>query len=70
VTFLFSVEDLRFAQKFPFSALAKRVVKESDFSLDQLPNSIVLRARKMVSMALENKRYNPQPGGSTTLLMD
>ena len=33
---MFSVQELRFAQNYPFSSTAKRIVKESDFSLEEL----------------------------------
>ncbi len=67
---MFSVEELRFAQKFPFSSVAKRVIKEGDFSLDDVPETIVSRAKLMVSKSLKGEEYEVQAGNSATVLRD
>src|SRR3989338_7772798 len=48
---MFSIQELRFAQNYPFSSTAKRIVKESDFSLDEVPNVILSRAKVQVIAA-------------------
>ena len=70
MTALFSVEELRVAQKYPFSNLAKRVIKDQDFSLDKIPDSIISRAKLMILTALKNKQYNPKILSSSTLLKE
>jgi len=51
---MFSIQELRFAQNYPFSSTAKRVVKESDFSLEEVPNEILARAKVQVVAAAKN----------------
>jgi DNA primase large subunit len=52
-----TIEQLRFAQRFPFSSLARRIVKELGLSLDDLDEEAVGRAAIMVSHAFSGKRY-------------
>lgn len=65
---VFSVEDLHFAQKYPFSLLAKRVVKESNLSLDSVSEEIINRARSMVLSSWGGKNYKPNIVSSRELL--
>mgnify|MGYP001562650892 FL=1 len=51
---MFSIQELRFAQTYPFSSTAKRIVKESDFSLDEVPVEILSRAKVQVIAAAKN----------------
>src|SRR3989344_3952639 len=51
---MFSIQELRFAQNYPFSTTAKRVVKESDFSLEEVPDEILSRAKVQVVAAAKN----------------
>lgn len=66
---MFSVEELRFAQKYPFSALAKRVVKEIDFSLEKIPQPVLDRARIIVLSAFRGKTYDPTIGSSSASIL-
>lgn len=64
------IEELQFAQKFPFSLSAKRIVKESDFSLSEIPQPVLLRAKLFVLNSLTGAQYNPKIGSSSMLLRD
>lgn len=57
---MLSIEELSFAQKYPFSSLSKKVVKENNFSLETVPDEILERAKKMISTAFEKKKYSPE----------
>ncbi|MFH1256013.1 MAG: hypothetical protein V1494_01840 [Candidatus Diapherotrites archaeon] len=57
---LFSVEELRFAQQFPFTSTAKRVVKENGFSLEDVPPEVFERSKAMLLNALKGKAYKPE----------
>ncbi|MEK6942036.1 MAG: hypothetical protein AABW85_04225 [archaeon] len=46
------------------------VVKESDFSLDEIPQPVLLRAKLFVLNALAGAQYNPKIGSSSMLLRD
>ncbi|MBI4044608.1 MAG: hypothetical protein HY392_02785 [Candidatus Diapherotrites archaeon] len=65
---MFSVEDLHFAQKYPFSLIAKRVVKESNLSLDSVSEEIIGRARAMALSSWGGKSYRPNIVSSRELL--
>jgi DNA primase large subunit len=52
-----TLEQFRFAQRFPFSSAAKRIVKESRLSLDAVPEEIMNRAAVMISHAFREKEY-------------
>ena len=64
----FSIQELRFAQKYPFTPIAKRIVQESGFTLNNVPDSILNRARSMVSAAFLQKEYMPKIETSSDLL--
>jgi len=63
-----SLEELSFAQHFPFSNAAKRVVGEKDLSLENLPEPVIERAELMVRHALLGKDYSPNLQVSELLL--
>ena len=65
---MFSVEELRFSQKFPFSKTAKRIIKEFDFPLSEIPEPVIARAKLMVLNSLADKNYEPHIGSSSELL--
>ncbi len=52
-----NLSELKFAQKYPFSNLAKRIVKNSGFSLESVSDEVVSRARFMVLSAISGKKY-------------
>jgi DNA primase large subunit len=52
------MEALVFAQLFPFSEKAKRVLKDMDVSVGDVPDGVVRRAALMVSRANSNKEYS------------
>ncbi len=51
------ISELQFAQRYPFTASAKRILRENNFSLDELPEETVKRASAMVLSAAKNKPY-------------
>lgn len=65
---MFSGQDLHFAQKYPFSLIAKRVVKESNLSLDSISEEIIGRAKAMVLASWQEKSYRPTIVSSRELL--
>lgn len=67
---LFSVQELRFAQNYPFSSTAKRIVKESDFSLEEVPNEILSRAKVQVIAAAKNSKAEFPPIQSKEILLN
>ncbi|MBI4210636.1 MAG: hypothetical protein HY544_03975 [Candidatus Diapherotrites archaeon] len=58
----FTIQELRQAQKYPFLPVARAVVAESGFSLLEVPEPVMRRARAMVAAAFSEKPYRP-PGG-------
>ncbi len=52
-----NIEQLRFAQRFPFSSLAKGIVKELDIQLDSVDEEILNRAAIIISHAFQGKGY-------------
>ncbi|MFH1224541.1 MAG: hypothetical protein V1676_01930 [Candidatus Diapherotrites archaeon] len=59
---------LKRAQKYPYSEVAKAIVRKRDFSLDEVPEEIMGRAKAMVLSAMKNKPYAPQLHGSGLLM--
>lgn len=53
----FSVEELAFAQKYPFSLAAKNVVKDSALSISRIPRDILQRAASLVARAFTGTDY-------------
>ncbi len=54
---MLTVKELRFAQKYPFTSIAKQIVKEKNLSLEQVPEQVIKRAALMISFADKNKLY-------------
>ncbi len=52
-----NLEQLLFAQRFPFSARAKEILKEIGLSLEDVPEETINRAVIMVSYAFKGKEY-------------
>tara|TARA_Y100000310_G_scaffold345859_1_gene471603 strand:- start:363 stop:1397 length:1035 start_codon:yes stop_codon:yes gene_type:complete len=65
---MFSVPELRFSQKYPFSVVAKNVIAQSDFTLDNIPESILNRSKAMVHAAFTDQEYMPKIQASSDLL--
>lgn len=61
-------EELIFAQKYPFSKAAQKLVKEADYPLDEVPEAVVERAKLMIVSASASKPYKPEIHSSTELL--
>jgi len=53
----FTKEELLFAQHFPYTQKAVQIVKQSSFALDKVPESVIYRAKVIVSNALSFKQY-------------
>ncbi|MFH1752527.1 MAG: hypothetical protein ABH821_06355 [archaeon] len=54
---MFSLDVLRFAQRYPFSGTARQVVLQSNFSLEQVSDSVLKRSALMVLSAVQGKQY-------------
>jgi len=52
-----SLQELRFAQRYPFSSVARKVVKESNIPLDAISQDVINRAALMIAHAAKNKPY-------------
>ena len=52
-----SIEQLQFAQRFPFSSASKRFLKESGLKLDSVGEEVLNRAAIMISHAAAGKEY-------------
>jgi len=63
-----SLEELKFAQKYPLTSQAKNIVRESNLSLQEIPEEILYRARALIAAAYEGKDYSPKITQSTELL--
>ncbi len=66
---MLSPQELSFARRYPFSGTAKRVLKEFDLSLDELPPEVLTRARAMLRGGLEGK-YAPEIMDASSILKD
>ena len=67
---MFTMQELSFAQKYPFSSIAKSIVRESAPSLSEIPSEARERAKAMLASALGNTAYNPKAEGSKELLLN
>ena len=56
----FSLAELSYAQKYPFAEVAKRVVKESGFTLENIPEPVLDVSRKMINAAFSEKEFVPK----------
>ena len=61
------IEQLQFAQRFPFSSAAKRFLKESGLKLDSVGEEVLNRAAIMISHAAAGKDYVIEIGSSDLL---
>jgi len=52
-----TLEQLLFAQHFPFSNATRRIVAEENISLSELPEQVVERAELMAEHAFQGKKY-------------
>jgi DNA primase large subunit len=52
-----SLNELKFAQKYPFSAKAKRIVEIDGTSIDSLPNQVIDSAGMLVKASVLNQKY-------------
>lgn len=67
---MFTMQELSFAQKYPFTSIAKSIVKESAPSLSSIPAEAKERAKAILASALSNTPYNPKAEGSKELLLN
>ena len=51
-------QQLQFAQKFPFSQTAKKILREINPSIEHIPEETIKRAEVMISHASKGKPYN------------
>jgi len=65
-----TLEQLAFAQHFPFGSTAKRVVLEQNLSLENIPEKVVERAELMVRNAFSGKKYLFELHSSDLLLQE
>ena len=66
---MFTTSQLQFAQRFPFSELAKKIVKENDFSLEELPQEVIDRAKVLVQQSFRKEEsLTPTISSSNVLL--
>ncbi len=66
---MFSAEELRFAQKYPFSSTARRIVKEHSFSLENVPEHVQRQAAFIISVAWQGKPASAKQAFSDADLM-
>jgi len=64
------LQDLRFAQHYPFSKTAATVVRQAGLSLEEVPTAVMQRARLMLSSALSSKDYKPLAQESAELIQN
>src|SRR3989338_1908544 len=64
---MLSLQELQFAQRYPFTSLARRVVKEANLGLEDLPEEVMVRAREMVAGCIKGK-YAPSIRDSQSIL--
>lgn len=64
------LQELRFAQYYPFSKTAQTVVKQAGLSLEQVPKAVMQRARLMLSSALIGKKYEATAQESIELIQN
>jgi len=65
-----TVQQLLFAQHFPFSSQARHIVKEENLSLEDLPEPVIDRAELMVRSAFDGKKYSFELKQSELLLQE
>ncbi len=66
---MLSNEELVFAQRYPFTTAAKRAVAANQFSLEEIPENVMARARGIIDALSKGKRYSiPKTKNSEILL--
>jgi DNA primase large subunit len=65
-----TLDQLLFAQHFPFTGAARKIVKAENLSLGELQPELFERANLMVRHALEGKKYAPELKISDLLLQE
>ncbi len=65
-----TVEQLLFAQHFPFSNAARKIVAEENPSLEELPREVLQRAELMAEHAFFGKKYSFELHSSDLLLQE
>ncbi len=65
-----TVQQLLFAQHFPFTQASKHIVLEENLSLEDLPENVVERAELMVVHAFKGKEYSFELKQSELLLQE
>ncbi len=54
---MFSHQELVFAQHFPFSNAAKRVLQQHSFELEKTPDTVIKRAVILISRSAKGQEY-------------
>ncbi len=67
---MFSETELEFAQKYPFSNTAKKIIKKEDLDLENLPESIKQAAKIKIGHAFSQTSYTPKIIGHKDSLKD
>ncbi len=65
---MYSVQELQHAKNYPFSKLAKSVLRESGLSLEDTPDDVIGRAKAMVCAAFSDEGYSTHIQSSPQLL--
>ncbi len=65
---LYTISELLHAKNYPFSRLARRVVKDSGLSLEGTPDEVMARAKSMAAAAFGGEGYSAQILASPELL--
>ena len=65
-----TLDQLLFAQHFPFTGAARKIILAENLSLEGLPREVVERADLMVRHALDGKKYAPELKISDLLLQE
>ncbi|MBS3058490.1 MAG: hypothetical protein J4478_03770 [Candidatus Diapherotrites archaeon] len=64
------VQELRFAQAYPFSKTAQAAVKNARLSLSEVSETVLSRARLMLQSSLHGKAYKPLAQESSDAIMN
>jgi len=62
--------ELQFAQRYPFTNAAKKILSKNNLSLEELPEEVVSRASAMALSAAKNKEYVISMHSSDLLLQE
>lgn len=66
---MFSLQELSFAQKYPFTRTASAIVRKSNFALQDVPREVRERAKAMMGAAMGKMQYLPIVTSSQELLL-